>query len=276
MALALALLGVACTRLAGADDLVRTVQVLETTHGIRFGIWGNPPSTPAPTLIILANTIEGTLGDPYFRQSGTSLASNGFLCASIDLPCHGQLRRAQEPLELVGWRSRCERGEDVVAESNARLGEVLDHLVAAGYTDAARVAVCGTSRGGFLALHFAAADDRARCAAAFAPVTDLAALREFRGAETNALVRDLALAAQADALAGRPVWIVIGDQDTRVGTDRAIDLAHRIGRAARSQGLENRVELHVVPEPRGHTTPDGAIDQAAEWIQRQLMIGIPK
>ena len=52
--------------------------------------------------------------------------------------------------------------------------------------------------------------------------------------------------------------------------------ADHIGRAARSQGLENRVELHVVPEPRGHTTPDGAIDQAAEWIRRQLMIGIPK
>lgn len=267
---ALALLGLAVVSAGSAEEAARAVQVLETPGGVRFGIWGNPPKAPAPTLFILANTIEGTLGDAYFRQSGTVLAENGYLCVSIDLPCHGQQRRAEEPAELDGWRFRCEHGEDFVAETNERLRQVLDHLIAAGYTDTARVAACGTSRGGFLALHVAAADARVKCVAAYAPVTDLAVLREFRGAESNALISALALTQQAGALAGRAVWIVIGDQDARVGTEHAVALAHRIEAAARGQGLTNGVELHVEPEPRGHTTPAGASERSAKWIRRQI------
>ena len=271
---ALALLGLVCAGRAGTGDVARTVQVLETASGVRFGIWGNRPDSPAPTLFILANTIEGTLGDAYFRQAGEALAGQGYLCVSIDLPCHGQQQRAGEPPELAGWRYRCEHGEDFVSEADERLRQVLDHLIAAGCTDPARVAACGTSRGGFLALHFAAADARVKCVAAYAPVSDLAALSEFNGTGSNALVSALALSRQADKLAGRAVWIVIGDQDKRVGTDRAISLAHRIEAAALAQGLASRVELHVMPEPRGHTTPAGAREQSAGWIRRQIGPGV--
>ena len=253
-----------------AADPTRTVQTLETRTGVRFGLWGHAPAAPAPTLIILASTIGGTLGDACFRQAGTALAAQGYLCVSLDLPCHGQQRRTDEPPELPGWRQRCERGDDFVAETNLRLTQVLDHLIAAGHTDAAKVAVCGTSRGGFLALHFASHDPRVKCVAAYAPVIDLAALREFRGAETNALVRSLALLQQAEKLAGRAVWLIIGDRDERVGTDHAITFARRITERSLARGLPSRVDLHVVAEPRGHITPAGAAEQSAIWIRARL------
>ena len=253
-----------------AAELARTVQTLETRTGVRFGLWGHAPAAPAPTLFILASTIDGTLGDAYFRQAGTALAAHGYLSVSIDLPCHGTQRRTNEPPELPGWRQRCERGDDFVAETNQRLSQVLDHLIAAGHTDAARVAVCGTSRGGFLALHFAAHDPRVKCVAAYAPVIDLAALREFRGAETKALVRSLALLQQADKLAGRAAWLIIGDRDERVGTDHAITFARRVTERSLARGLPSRVVLQVVAEPRGHTTPPGAPEQSAAWIRAQL------
>jgi dienelactone hydrolase len=144
-------------------------------------------------LFILASTIEATLGDPYYRQAGNELASRGYLCVSVDLPCHGQERRPAEPEGLAGWRYRCDHDENVIDDSNQRLRSVLDHLIETGLTDAQRVAACGTSRGGFAALHFAAADPRVKCVAAFAPVTDLSVLHEFRGAEQNPLVARLAL-----------------------------------------------------------------------------------
>jgi predicted esterase len=66
--------------------------------------------------------------------------------------------------------------------------------------------------------------------------------------------------------------IIIGDRDDRVGTDQAIALSRTITASALSQGLNAKVELHVLPEPKGHTTPNGAAEQAAEWIQRQIGI----
>lgn len=134
-----------------------------TPDGVEYGIWAEPAPTPAPTVFILAGTIEGTLGDAYFRQAGTALGDHGYLCVSVDLPCHGKLHRQDEPGGLTGWRHRCEQGVDFVAETNKRLSQVLDHLIAGGHADAASVAACGTSRGGFLALHFAAHDPRVKC-----------------------------------------------------------------------------------------------------------------
>lgn len=257
------------TVLAAAEG-PRAVRVLRTEGGVRFGIWGKESGGPAPTLFVLASTIEETLGDAYYRQSGNALAEWGYLSVSVDLPCHGLQRKPDEPGGLAGWRARSERGDNFVAESNARLRQVLDHLIEAGYTDADKVATCGTSRGGFLALHFAASDSRVRCAAAFAPVAELGALREFEGATAHPLVEKLALAKQAEKLAGRAVWLVIGDHDERVGTDHTIALARRITAASLADGVPSRVELHVMPEPRGHTTPSDAAQRAAAWIRRQI------
>lgn len=243
--------------------------ILETGTGIEFGLWGPDPVDPRPTLFILAGSIEETLGDPYFRQSGNLLAAQGYLCVSIDIPGHGK-NRGEDPDGLEGWRSRVDRGEDFVAETNRRLSAVLDTLIAEGLSDPARVAACGTSRGGFLALHFAAADTRVKCVATFAPVTDLTALREFAGTENHDRVASLSASRRADDLVDCPTWIIIGDRDERVGTDNAIALARGITASALARGLNPAVELHVVPEPKGHTTPDGAAAQAAAWIINQM------
>jgi len=260
--------------LSSAADLpeqpTRQVQILKTATGTRFGIWGDKPSRPAPTLFTFALSIEETLGSIKYRQSGSRLADEGFLVVSLDLPCHGRDHRPGEPAGLEGWRARIDRGIDVMALFVAQAAEVLDYLIANGYTDPKRVAACGTSRGGFAAMHFAAADPRVRCVAAFAPVTDLAALSEFQAIASSPLVERLALRKRAEKLAGRPVWIAIGDADARVDTDRAIALSRSISAAAHHKHLASQIELHVMPDCRGHATPLGASDQAAEWISDRV------
>jgi pimeloyl-ACP methyl ester carboxylesterase len=246
------------------------VQILTTKTGIRFGVWPGFPPQPAPTLFVLAGTIEGTLGHAYYRQSGNDLAPLGYLCVSVDLPCHGRDRRPDEPEGLNGWRHRCDRNEDFIDDLNHRLCGVLDHLIEARLADPERVAACGTSRGGFAALHFAAADPRVKCVAAFAPVTDLGALSEFRGAEHQPPVMRLAVERRAEELAGRAVWLVIGDRDERVGTDHTIRLARQLTAASLKNQRDALVDLHVVSEPKGHTTPTGAAEQAAKWIEQQM------
>ncbi len=253
-----------------AETDVRMVVRQTTPEGVEYGLWGDRQTTPAATLFVLATTIEATLGNPYYRQCGNELEDLGYLLVSIDLPCHGSQSVAGEPAGLDGWSHRAGMDVDFVADSNARLSHVLDELIATGVTDADRVAVGGTSRGGFLALHFAAHDPRVKCAAAFAPVTDLTALTEFESLQEQPFVAQLGLLNQVDKLAGRPVWIVIGDRDARVGTQHAIDLARHLSAVAQERATVSHVELLVMSEPRGHSTPPGSSKHAADWIRRQL------
>jgi dienelactone hydrolase len=263
--------------LACAGQLARAVEppphevtIAATATGVRFGYWPARPQTPAPTLFVLATTPETSLGEDYYRQAGDYLWKNGYLLVSVDLPCHGQEQREGEPSGLDGWRFRADRGEDFVADLTGRLSAVLDFLIAEGYADPERIAVCGTSRGGYSALQFAAADKRVKCVAAFSPVTDLVALREFHGAEENPLVEKLAIGQRAADLADRAVWIVIGDRDERVSSDKAIAFARKVTAEALKNGGDPRVDLHVLAQPKGHSTPDGAAAMAAEWIDKHL------
>jgi dienelactone hydrolase len=262
----LLLAAVPAAPVCGADR----VQSLQTPAGVRFALRGEKPAAPAPTLFVFATAAEPTLAAAEYNQVGRLLAGDGWLCVALDVPCHGQdVKDGEKPGDLAGWRKRLERGEELLAPFAARASAVLDHLVKQGYADPARVAACGTSRGGFAALHFAAAEPRVRSVAAFAPVTDLLLLREFAGTTRPEAARALALDRHADKLAGRGVWLCIGNHDERVGTDAAIAFTRRAVQAAVKKGLPPPVELHVTATP-GHTIHATAHDEAAAWFRRQI------
>lgn len=247
-----------------------TVQHFKTADGVEFGVWPKLADKPAPTLFVLGSTIDETLGNPYFRQCGNQLAEKGYQCVSIDLPCHGSQQSDGIRAGLVGWADRVEKNWPLVEEANKRLSSVLSHLIDSGKADARRIAVCGTSRGGYLALHFANSDARVDCVAAFAPVTDLAELREFTSIKELPAVKSWAIHNHAQRLSAIPVWLVIGDQDQRVSTEKTIQLARQLTAAAVKNKQPSSVDLHVMAEPRGHTTPDGSVQLAADWIDGQL------
>lgn len=244
------------------------MQILSMSDS-RIGLLGEKRLLPAPTLFVFSMTMQDSLENPHYAETANLLQSCGVLAVSQDLPCHGEEQREGEPFALDGWRARVEQNDNVVAEFTRKASTALDVLIAEGYTDPARVMACGTSRGGFLALHLAAVDPRIRAVAAYAPVTDLLALREFSGLEQHPLTNALALAHVADALAARAVWIGIGHADTRVGTDNAIALARAIAQAAMARELPANVELHVTPAD-GHTLPRGTHEQAVEWLCAQV------
>jgi dipeptidyl aminopeptidase/acylaminoacyl peptidase len=147
----------------------------------------------------------------------------------------------------------------------------LDYLVAEKYADPARAAAAGISRGGFLALHWAAAEPRVRWVAAFSPVTELMALREFDGAKDRSQIEAFDLKRVAAKLADRPIWVLIGNHDERVGTDRAIAFTRNLVRAAVEQKRPALVELHVTTTP-DHSTPAAAHDEAAGWMAAQMKV----
>jgi len=242
---------------------------MSTPSGVRFGLLGERGNTPAPTLFFFAGSIELTLGDDAYNKVGQLLAGKGFIIISLDLPSHGGDVVAGEPAGLEGWRVRLEKGDDLVNKFDRKVSTVLDYLIKEGYTDPQKVAACGTSRGGFIAFHFAAADKRVKNVAAFSPVTELIVLREFAGLENDPHIRSLALANLVDKLAGRGIWVSIGNNDHRVGTDQAIAFTRKAVAADIAQSKPADVELHV-HQAIGHTSPANAHEYAAEWLLQRV------
>ncbi|MEX0744179.1 MAG: prolyl oligopeptidase family serine peptidase [Phycisphaeraceae bacterium] len=247
------------------------MRVLRTQAGTRFGVLGEKPAAPAATLFVFAVGLEDMDRDRVYSEAGRQLAGHGWLYVALDPPCHGHGQGPDEPAGLPGWAHRVKKGQQLMEPFVKRCVEVLDFLVAEGYTDPERVAACGTSRGGFCALHFAAAEPRVRAVACISPVTNLLALREFAGVSEEQ-VRSVNIAHLAEKLAGRAVWLGIGNDDRRVGTDDCIATARRLVEAARAReptGAVIPVELVVGPSD-GHRAIDDAYTLAARFVLKQL------
>ena len=82
------------------------------------------------------------------------------------------------------------------------------------------------------------------------------------------LTRSLDLVGHSGKLAARNLWIVIGDQDERVNTQRAMELALAVSHASVSQRTGTRLQFHLEAAD-GHRVPEGAYSRAAQWLLRQ-------
>jgi dienelactone hydrolase len=255
------------------------VQFLKTAEGIPFAVLGEKPAAPAPTLFVLGGDARSSLLGEDVNQIGRLLMPHGYLCVSVDVPCHGfDTREGEKPAGLEGWKNRIVNGEDLAGDFAARTSKVLDHLIAEKYTDPARVAVAGTSRGGFAALHFAAADQRVQQAIGFAPVTHLPALAEFAGAEEHPQVLAQSVIHVAGKLVGKPLLLIIGNDDARVSTADCLALGLEV--VQQSKGKRNPIpvevrlvgtsahRLHAKPMPQyGQLCAPHA--EAAAWLLEQ-------
>lgn len=244
---------------------------MATPDGTKFMVWGQgePGSPPAPTLIVLSGNSTDSLVKANFLKAGETLQPLGYLCVSIDLPCHGEFARKGYS-NLTGWGKLAAEGTDFVAEFNQRLKEVVDHLIEEGMTDLEKIAVTGTSRGGFMAYRYMAFDERVKCAVGYSPVTDLRQLKEFAVARDVPKVDAMSVEAFVGQLVGRPVFLMIGDRDDRVGTDSAIRFMRQLSGAAVKAEVPSENMLVVKSEPRGHSTPAGTADLATAWIYQVL------
>ncbi len=249
------------------------MRLLKTADGTRFGLFGEKPATPAVTLFIFATGIDEMGSDParYYTQTGRDLAKDGWLYVVLDPPCHGYDHKDGEPAALLGWAHRVKAGQDLMEPFVKRCSAVLDQLIAEGYTDPDRVAASGTSRGGFCALHFAAAEPRVRAVTGVAPVTNPLALSEFKGV-TQEQAKSINIDHLTDRLAGRIVWLSIGNDDARVSTDDCVRLARNIVAANRRLKPEMKVapvELLVGPS-EGHRAVDDAYLLEAQFLRKHF------
>ena len=252
----------------------REISVRRTPANVRYGLIGefNNLASPAPTLLVFAHGIEEMKRQPIYTQVAAILSKQGWISIIVEPPCHGEDARDGEPVQLEGWRHRLEKEEDFISAFNAKASAILDVLVKEKISDPERVAVCGTSRGGFLAYHFAASDSRIKAAAGISPVTRLTALREFSTTSHREKAEQLNVANLAAKLAGRAVWLSIGNNDARVNTDDAIAFTREVVRATARPETPNAmipVEL-LVGQASGHSKIDQAHELLAAWLTSRI------
>jgi dienelactone hydrolase len=257
--------------------------VLRLPDGVRFGIVGERQARPAPTLFLLAHSLETMETDPHYTDAGRLLIPYGFIGVALDPPAHGEDLRPGEPRGMAGgmvaWRQRLERGEDFITPFVDHARRVLDYLIKEGYADPTRIGAIGISRGGFLAGHLAAADSRVKVIVGLSPLVDLTALTEFGGTPSAAAAEKLSLIHLVPKLAGRSVWLGIGNTDTRVDADRVIAFARALVHASVGQKDHPIVPVELVVGQSVHAGSFGhyAVEQAdtlaANWILKQF--GMP-
>lgn len=248
---------------------MKSINVLKTKDEVIFAIRGEKPAAPAPTLVNFAGTyLNGLAGGPY-NKVGHLLERSGFLTVSIDIPGHGADQRDDEPPPMVSWAERLKRGEKFIAKFTKQVSSALTYLIDNGYTDPDNTMISGTSRGGFLAAHCAAADLRFRCAAYIAPVCDLRAITEFADMQEHPGAKAIALNNLVPKLVNTAQWLMIGNRDDRVSTDDSIAFTRLMVAECRKKKKFPDIELHVMSND-GHSTPPTSHREAAAWFKAHL------
>jgi dienelactone hydrolase len=216
-------------------------------------------------LLHLTGPKETAFYEEPYRTTTRQFLDQGHRVVSFDLPSHGT-RVDHFGDSLIGFCNAFVAGQDPFLMFIAEAKAVIDHCLAAGLVRAERIVVSGTSRAAYMALRLMAAEPRIAAAAAIAPVTDWRALSEFAAAAHRPDVAALHLSEFAAAMVGRPVFIIIGNHDTRVSTASCCQFYIALTQANAVQGHDDALINFQVLDVPGHFSPDGWHQQGDHFL----------
>jgi dienelactone hydrolase len=205
-------------------------------------------------LLTFSSTSREAMTVAPYDESAKAFVAAGHRALSFDLPEHGDRVTPGREAGIAGMCQALVAGQDPFGLFVVDGRAAVDACLQRGLARAGRVFACGVSRGGYCALRLAAADPRIGGVATFAPVTDWRTLREFAHVKSRNDVAALNLENYAAKLAGRPVWLAIGNRDDRVGTDCCTRFVLRLLEAEARLGLrESHLYFQVVDDSPGHS-----------------------
>jgi dienelactone hydrolase len=232
------------------------------------------PNAPKPDgeralLLSFAGEKQSSLTADRFSLVAQEFVSHGHAALSFDLPNHGD--QVDEHGEgITGMRNALVAGEDPFQLFVDRGRAVIDYCLDRGLATSDRIVVCGTSRGGYMALRLLAADARIRAGAGFAPVTDWRDLDEFRRDRERQDMALLNLSTQAANLAERAVFLVIGHGDDRVNTASCCQLFVDIQQERKQRDIrQGAVDFYCTDDP-GHSCGRAWYQKGAEFLLEQI------
>lgn len=241
---------------------------LETSAG-PINYWLHPAQKEASALLLtFSSTRQASFYEEPFDIPARIFAGAGHAVVSFDLPNHGeQVNGFGQGID--GLRAAFCAGQDPFAHFVEQAIAVIDDCLAQG-VGLGGIFACGVSRAGYCALRLAAADKRIDGVAGLAPVVDWRNLREFAAVREQADVALLALDHRAEALAGRAIFLAIGNYDQRVSSAACVRFGLRLAELEAARNLsDSALQLHVVAAD-GHSLSVDWRRAGAEFLLAQV------
>ncbi|MCB1119796.1 MAG: prolyl oligopeptidase family serine peptidase [Chlamydiia bacterium] len=225
---------------------------------------------PLPTLFYFALTGEESLTLAPIHVPTLCFDPEQTRIFSMTLPCHGS---DQDPAQAMKrWADEMEQGNPILESFLLQALSNLDFLIEQQWIDPEHLAVAGLSRGGFIALHVAARDERIKHVVAYAPLTRLDFLEEFKNRMYLPLIQNLSLDHIIPQLANKKIRFYIGNRDMRVGTVACFGILKRLVEEAYTKGSrEPPIEMIISPSigHKGHGTPEKVFREGMEWVKME-------
>lgn len=226
------------------------------------------PGTDQALLLTFSSTRQASFEEAPYDIPARLFAAAGHAVVSFDLPNHGEQVNAFGQ-GIDGFCAAFCAGVDPFIQFIDQGHAVLDACLAQGVGQGGLVA-CGVSRAAYCALRLAAAEPRIQAVAGLAPVTDWRALREFAQVRAQPAVAALTLDHYAAELAGRAMFLAIGNADLRVSSTACLRFGARLLEIEEATSNQSSaIELHVVNNP-GHSLDEQWRSAGAEFLLRQL------
>lgn len=219
-------------------------------------------------LLTFSSTRRASFDEAPYEIPARLFAAAGHAVVSFDLPNHGeQVNGFGQGID--GFCAAFCAGADPFVQFIDQGRAVIDACLAQGVGQGGLVA-CGVSRAAYCALRLAAADSRIQAVAGLAPVTDWRALREFAAVREQPAIAALTLDHYAEALAGRAIFLTIGNADLRVSSAACLRFGTRLLELEEAANRQSSaIELHLVPAA-GHSLDEQWRAAGAEFLLRQL------
>lgn len=226
---------------------------------------------PLPSLFYFSLSGPDSLQLDPFNQPVQFLRGKMIRVFSMTLPGH---ENGLSPLKALSlWAEDFGKGQDPFSPFLESAQIAIDFAIRERFVDPDRIAFAGLSRGGFLAAHLMARNEKARFLLAFAPITKLKYAKEFSSLKDLPAVQNYDLEHLSESLYNRHVRLYIGNCDTLVHTRSCFDFAMSLV----SQGEKNKIrtpqiELFITPSigRMGHGTSPEVFQQGAAWIESCL------
>lgn len=240
-----------------------------------------PQGVRRDTLVVFYNGFRGNKeqalppGVPGNRVSPNivaALLNAGHDVLVPDAPGHGDRKRAWQDVAELHRNSMAGQGPDLLKMGRAESKAIIDGAFALGLVGAAdRLAVVGQSWGGMQTLFKLACDPRPACGAAIMPVCDVTKMSEF--ADLGGAARVVASgpsAKLAPQLAGRPLLVIAGGEDTLTTPEHIADFVEALRPAYAAAGASQHLR-HLVLDDVGHEFHPRQVDAVLEWLDQYLV-----
>ena len=247
------------------------VKYFETKEGTSLNYLGpDIAEGMLPACFYFALSGEESLSLQPYNSPAMQMQDPQLRIFSLTLPGHGPGFDKQRAMSY--WAAEMKKGNHPIEECIEKSAQAVAWLIGQKIIDPHHLAVCGLSRGAFIATHLAAREKAVKYLLAFAPLTRLEEIPEFAEIPSCSSLDLSSLVEELTHL--HNIRFYIGNRDRRVGTETSFRFIRRLAdHAHEKRARQLHAELFITHSigHRGHGTAPETFAEGASWLKNKIL-----